>query len=92
MPAYLLVLSRFYSRREVVFRTALFASSATIAGMFGGLLGESFPCILCYASTFANDALLQPMVSFKSTSPSWKIDGGISFSSVHPLQQTQRRY
>lgn len=38
MPAYLVVLARFYTRRELVLRTAFFASSATIAGMFGGAL------------------------------------------------------
>lgn len=38
MPAYLVVLSRFYTRSEMVLRTAFFASSATIAGMFGGAL------------------------------------------------------
>jgi len=38
MPAYLVVLSRFYTRSELVLRTAIFASSACIAGMFGGAL------------------------------------------------------
>lgn len=38
MPAYLVVLARFYNKKELVLRTAIFASSATIAGMFGGAL------------------------------------------------------
>merc|ERR1711939_179351 len=42
MPAYMLVLSRFYTKRELVFRIAFFASSATMAGMFGGLLAYGF--------------------------------------------------
>jgi sugar phosphate permease len=35
MPAYLVILSRFYTRRECVLRIAFFASSATLAGMIG---------------------------------------------------------
>lgn len=42
MPAYLVVLSRFYTRSELVLRTAIFASSACIAGMFGGALVSPF--------------------------------------------------
>lgn len=48
MPAYLVVLARFYTRRELVLRTAFFASSATIAGMFGGAL-------VCPSSTVASN-------------------------------------
>lgn len=44
MPAYLVVLARFYTKRELVLRTAFFASSATIAGMFGGALVSTKPC------------------------------------------------
>lgn len=42
MPACAYLLSRFYTRSELVFRISIFVSASTLAGAVGGLMASGF--------------------------------------------------
>lgn len=80
MPAYLVVLARFYTRRELVLRTAIFASSAAIAGMFGGALVSCHSKLL-FTSPEANHRFLRRHTASCRSAWPLSLPGKLSSSS-----------
>lgn len=60
MTASAYLLSRFYTRAELVFRISLFVSAATLAGAIGGLMASGFLAI-----GYINETLNSWSVSFR---------------------------